>query len=93
LLDAAFFHRIEQVAAGRAAGGVDLRHQLVQPRLVAAARHAGVVAVAREALGDMAADAGTGTGTGTGTEDQADGWGHGHFLRDPHCHYEPAGTE
>jgi hypothetical protein len=87
LLDAAFFRRIEQVAAGRAAGGVDLRHQLVQPRLVTAAGHAGVVAVAREALGDMAADA------GTGTEDQADGWGHGHFLRDPNCHYEPAGTE
>ena len=73
-LDAVFFHRIEHEAGGRAAFGLDLGHQLVQPGLVAAAGQAGVVALAGKALGHVAADA------GTGAEDQADGLVHERFL-------------
>lgn len=70
LLDAAFFHRIEHEAAGRATLGLNLGHELAQPGLVAAAREAGVVALAGKALGDVATDA------GTSAEDQADGFVH-----------------
>jgi hypothetical protein len=74
LLDAALFPGIEQVAAGRAALRLDLGRQAVQPCLIAAACQAGVVALARGALGHVAADA------GTGTDDRADGSAHGHLL-------------
>ncbi len=74
LLDAAFFHRVEHEAAGRAALGPDLGHQPVQPGLVAAACEAGVVPLAGKALGHVAPDA------GTGAEDQADRLVHGLVL-------------
>ena len=74
LLDASLFHGIEQVAPGRAALSLDLGPQTVQPCLIAAACQAGVVALARGALGHVAADA------GTGTDDRADGSAHGHLL-------------
>ena len=74
LFDAAFFDRVDDEAAGRAALGFDFGHQPVEPGLVAAARQAGVVALAGKALGHVAADA------GTGTEDQTDGLGHGRIL-------------
>jgi hypothetical protein len=61
LFDAVRFDRVEQEAARRAAFMFDLADQPVQARLVGAPCQAGVVAVAREALGDMAADAGAGT--------------------------------
>jgi hypothetical protein len=52
----------------------DLGHPPVEPRPVAAARQAGVVALAGKALGDVAADA------GAGADDQVNGFGHGGVL-------------
>jgi len=48
---------------------------VTQPGLVAAARQAGVVALPRKALGDVAADA------GASAKDEADGLGHDRVLQ------------
>ena len=70
-IDALVFDRIDGLAARRAAFGLILSHQSVEPYLVAAASQAGVVALAGEAFGEIAAD------TGAGDEDQTDGLCHG----------------
>lgn len=69
LIYALVFDRIDGLAARRAAFGLILSHQSVEPYLVAAASQAGVVALAGEAFGEIAADA--------GAEHQTDGLCHG----------------
>jgi len=58
VLDALVFDRIDKLAARRVAFGLDFGHQPVEPYLGAAASQAGVVALAGEAFGEIAADAG-----------------------------------
>ena len=83
LFDAALFDGIEHEAGGRATFGLNLRHQLVQPSLVAAAGQTSMVALTGKALRDMTADA------GASADHQTNGFGHGWFLDELSCYSEP----
>lgn len=69
ILDAVGLDRVHQEAGGGPALALDARHECLQALLVGAPAEHGVIALACEALSDIAADA------RTGTEDQTD-WSH-----------------